>query len=200
MTKQRNGSVEKQVVYIVDDEEVIRELCVDVLEDYYEVVPFSGPLEALEQLEGDSKPDVIISDITMPKMSGIEFARRLQAMEYPGNVIIISGNANKSDAIEALGYGVYAVMEKPFSIKQFCFLVHRAATATMLSQMNADIVKTFKSYGNKLQLVVDDMKAAGEEPSDVLLGLAEDTQKMLTDIDSKEKKLKQLLKVLSKGM
>jgi DNA-binding NtrC family response regulator len=102
----------KQCILVVDDEEMVRTYVRAVLErENYSVVDFSGAREALAGLSAiGSRIDAAISDITMPGMNGIDFAREL-LLRLPGTpVLMISGS---SDFPVAAGRG-WSFLAKPF--------------------------------------------------------------------------------------
>jgi two-component system chemotaxis response regulator CheY len=76
-------------------------------------------LEALAAIQL-KKPDLILSDINMPAMSGLEFVRKLQ--EVPGMkdvpVVMITTEASESHVVEALSYGAKGYIRKPFTPDQ----------------------------------------------------------------------------------
>jgi len=105
---------EKNLVLVVDDEEDIREILGLQIEELgYEWMGASNGLEGLKALE-KNPIDVVISDIVMPKMNGIDFLRncRLNGFELP--FIVLTGNGTKKTAMEALRLGAFDFLEKPF--------------------------------------------------------------------------------------
>lgn len=103
------------VVFIVDDEPDL----VDVLDKIigsndYVIYKFYNGEEALNAFE-KYKPDVILSDIMMPKFNGIEMIKAIHEISSNTPVIFISGNLSKEKMQEALQYGAYAFIDKPFN-------------------------------------------------------------------------------------
>ena len=80
-------------IWIIDDEESIRTICTSALEDLFNVESFSSASEALLALNSN-KPDLIITDIKMPGMSGLEFLDKVSE-KFPNlPTIIITAHAN----------------------------------------------------------------------------------------------------------
>lgn len=104
------------VVYVVDDEEGIRDILVELVEEAgFRAREFEDGEQAFSALrEKSDEPVSILLDMTMPNMSGMDLLREVQKINAELPVIFISGNLNKSDVIEAIRYGVFAVLEKPF--------------------------------------------------------------------------------------
>ncbi len=105
-------------VLVVDDEVRIRELLVETLEAVgYQTDGASGGSEALDKLRAE-KFDLVISDIIMPEMSGLELLAKIQK-RHPGTpVVIITGNAYKEIADTAQKAGAAGFLPKPFRISQ----------------------------------------------------------------------------------
>lgn len=105
---------DRNLVLVVDDEEDIRDILGMQIEELeFEWIGAANGQEALHILE--SEPiDVIVSDVTMPKMNGIEFLRNCRLNGYEKPFIVLTGNGTKNTAMEALRLGAFDFLEKPF--------------------------------------------------------------------------------------
>jgi putative two-component system response regulator len=105
------------LVYVVDDEEMVA-LAIESflnLDTSYDVRTFTSPLDALEALETE-KAGVIIADYMMPALDGISFLRRCRDLHPFGTRILLTGYADKENAIRAINEaGLYYYLEKPWS-------------------------------------------------------------------------------------
>lgn len=103
-------------ILIIDDEEMLCESLKDILEDEgYEVLTATNSLSALTQIE-DSTPDVIISDINLPDINGLELLKRIKR-EYPGiEIIIMTGYGEAEVCLEAKEKGAFEYIVKPLNI------------------------------------------------------------------------------------
>jgi two-component system NtrC family response regulator len=112
-------------IAIVEDDINMRKSLEIAMSDYpdYEVHTFKNPKDALKKL--DDSFELIISDINMPGMDGIEFAKSL-AGKY--EIIFITGNATLSKAIESIQLGVKDFLLKPFEIETLIAAIQRSAT------------------------------------------------------------------------
>ena len=119
--------MQEKSVLVIDDELLIRDLLYDFfLEKGYKVsVADSGP-GALEKLSKQSF-DVLLVDLKMPAMDGIEFIKEVRKMKIPTPVVIITGYPSLETALEALRQRVYDYVIKPFNINQLFATVRRAA-------------------------------------------------------------------------
>ena len=104
----------KGVIFIVDDEPEIVDILTEIIEsDDYVAYKFYNGKEALDAFD-DLKPDTILSDIMMPKFNGIEMIKSIYEVSPNTPVIFISGNLSKEKMQEALKYGAFAFIDKPF--------------------------------------------------------------------------------------
>ena len=111
-------------ILVVDDEEPLRYLmCKGVESSGYECSVASDGLEALKILE-EKEIDVVISDIMMPGMDGIELAKRVKE-EYGADVILITGFIEKYSYDKVIEIGVSDFLEKPISIHELILRLRR---------------------------------------------------------------------------
>ena len=117
--------MEKKVL-IVDDEERVIQSIVGVLEDEgFWVTTASSGEEALWVFQQE-KPDVILLDIWLPGMDGIEVLKRLKWIAPDCQVIMISGHATISTAMTAVKLGAFDFIEKPLSLDALLMTIRRA--------------------------------------------------------------------------
>ena len=88
------------VVFVVDDEVVISKSLAMILEHHgYLVRSFTDPLEALKHLEADP-PDLLISDVVMPQLSGVDLAIQVKAYVPDCKILLLSGQAAMAHLLE----------------------------------------------------------------------------------------------------
>jgi CheY-like chemotaxis protein len=107
-------------ILLVDDEAGFADLLRDLLEmDSYEVVVAHDGQEGLDKLESFT-PDVIISDIVMPRMSGFELFKRVKASPATASIpfLFITGFQDDRVLAEARKVGVFGILRKPVDIEQ----------------------------------------------------------------------------------
>ena len=117
-----------ECVLFVDDEESITELGRGFLEVLgYTVIPFSSSLAALDAFTADpDRFDVIVTDYTMPEMTGIELARRIKTIRPGIPVVLCSGHASDADAERKISAGISRALQKPFSLENLAESVRQA--------------------------------------------------------------------------
>ncbi len=113
-------------VLVVDDHAAARESVSDVLRSTgYHVVCAESAARALGLLENDPF-DVVITDLQMPGMDGLEFIRQISRRRLPVQVLMITAHATITSAVEAMRAGAFDYLEKPFDITQLEQQVVRA--------------------------------------------------------------------------
>ena len=118
--------------WIIDDEESIRMICSSALEDLFNIETFSNASEALIALNS-KKPDLIITDIKMPGMSGLEFLEKV-SKKYPDiPTIIITAHADIDNALSAYKGGAFEYLTKPFDLDDIRKLAIKATEKSNLS-------------------------------------------------------------------
>src|SRR5213080_3072802 len=113
-------------ILIVDDEESTRELFAELLQRWgYDVDQTADGHGALK-LAAESHPDVIISDLVMPKLDGIALVRALREEQPDTPVVIITGRGTIDAAVEAIREGVFDFVEKPLEPARLKVILQRA--------------------------------------------------------------------------
>jgi putative two-component system response regulator len=112
-------------ILIVDDEGEIRSVLYDLLSEHYACSEAVSAVEALALLR-TQQFDLVISDITMPGMSGLEMIPHLEQIAPDTVVVMISGMQTVESAIEALRLGAFDYLVKPFDLRQVEAGVKRA--------------------------------------------------------------------------
>ena len=126
----------KAKILIVDDEKSILETLTGILEDEgHEVITASSGEKALT-LFAESSPDIILMDVWMPGIDGIETLKIIMEKNRDACVIMISGHSTIDTAVHAIKLGAYDFMEKPLSLEKVTILVKRALEKQNLEKEN----------------------------------------------------------------
>jgi DNA-binding NtrC family response regulator len=95
------GNAKKARIFVVDDESIIAStLAIILKQDGFDAAPFSEPEKALEATRSDV-PDLLISDVVMPGISGIDLAIRVREVNPGCKVLLFSGQSSTADLLEA---------------------------------------------------------------------------------------------------
>lgn len=122
-------------ILVVDDEPSARDMVADILtDDGYAVTTADGGEAALKHLEASSF-DLIISDLMMPSMDGIELTRKIKAAGIDAPIIVITGFATIEHAVESMKAGAYDFITKPFNIDQIKITVQKALETKRLQKL-----------------------------------------------------------------
>lgn len=103
-------------ILIVDDDELIRETLCELLSSNYSCETAETAVVALTKLAGEHF-DVVVTDISMPGLTGLELLERVLT-HYPQTpVIIVSGNGDEEQAQELIAMGAFDSLLKPFRLE-----------------------------------------------------------------------------------
>lgn len=128
-------------ILIVDDESSIRESLCGVLEDEGHKTSSVGSGEdCLKELRARSY-DVVLLDVWLSGMDGLETLQQIRDLENPPEVIMISGHGTIETAVRATKLGAYDFLEKPLSIAKTLILIKNAVDAKRLQRENLDLKK-----------------------------------------------------------
>jgi two-component system nitrogen regulation response regulator NtrX len=123
-------------VLVVDDEKGIRDVLKDILEDEgHRVHTAEDGIEGLELLSAEPI-DLVLLDIWLPNMGGMDVLREIKSRKPETEVIIISGHANIDLAVRAVKLGAFDFIEKPLSLDRVTTLCRNALEIEQLRQEN----------------------------------------------------------------
>jgi len=124
-------------ILIVDDEEVLRDVLETVLRrEGFDVLLASSGEEALSVLDGADEIDLVILDIMLPGISGIDTLRSIRVSTPSLPVIIITAFSSIDGAIEAMKHGAFHYIPKPFKNEEVVLTVNKALEQRRLSNEN----------------------------------------------------------------
>ena len=144
---------EKLKVIIVDDERIL----VDRLErslkaEGYEVRAFTDPLPALDAVKADP-PHLVITDVKMRGMDGIELMQRIKAVSDIIEVIVITGYSSLDAAVEVTKKGAFNYLAKPFKMEQIKLVLMKAAEKVRVSVENERLKAEVKQRRSFTEIV-----------------------------------------------
>src|ERR1700704_2578882 len=126
-------------ILVVDDEENLRLVLRTFLRRAgYEVETAGGGEEALEKIESFG-PDVVLTDVRMPKMGGLDLLAALRAKNSPATVIVMSAYGSVDLALEAMKAGAYDYVAKPFKPDEVLLTLRKAEERETLRRENRQL-------------------------------------------------------------
>lgn len=128
-------------IFVVDDERIIRVTTADDLRDAgYQVMEFSSAQAALAQMREDGpEVDVIITDLKMPDIDGLEFTRRIKAVNKDIFVLLFTAHATVDTAVEAMKLGAYDYISKPFKMQELLLSLERIKELKQVKEENVNL-------------------------------------------------------------
>ncbi len=159
-------------ILIVDDEDEIRQVLLELLSAQFNCEGSSTAEEALDRL-GKSQFELVISDITMPGMSGLDMIPHVKSVSPDTVVVMISGMQTVESAIGALRLGAFDYLMKPFDLRQVEAVVKRALE-------HHELIVAKQRYENQLEELVEQRTAELDRALDSLEDAYRSTLKALT--------------------
>ncbi|MBK9390423.1 MAG: sigma-54-dependent Fis family transcriptional regulator [Bacteroidetes bacterium] len=126
-------------ILIVDDEDSVRDSLYNwFIEDGYHVECAESAMTALKMLESESF-DIILADIKMPGMDGLEMLRRIKILKSDSIVIVMTAFATVDTAVQALKDGAFDYVTKPFDPDDLSHLIRNASKQITLAEENENL-------------------------------------------------------------
>lgn len=175
-------------ILIVDDNRELR----DILEEYLkgkdsQVESACNGKEALEK-HGKDPFDLIVTDLNMPELTGMELIRTIKKDNDDTEFIIITGYASMDTAVEAVKIGAFDYIVKPFRMEELQVVVKNVRDKIMLKKLNAKLLQTLQGF-------YDEMERYRQKKPEAPAGVegpvngeqASDTEKIVSEIRDLEK-------------
>lgn len=179
-------------IFVVDDERIIRVSLSDELRDAgFEVFEFAHAGPALLQMS-DVMPDIVITDLKMPDINGIEFLKKIKKIDENIYVVLMTAFSTVSTAVEAMKLSAYDYVEKPFDNEKMLIIIEHIIELKQVKAENK-VLRTklkqdydFSSYvGNSPRVIeiFDLVKIVAQKSTSVLLvGETGTGKELLTNI------------------
>jgi DNA-binding NtrC family response regulator len=166
----------KPRILVVDDEPVVREsLHAWFTEGDYPVDIAASAAEALQMLQASSW-DILVSDIKMPGMDGLELQQEVKKIAPHMTIIFMTAYASMDTAVQAIKEGAYDYVTKPLDPDDLEQIINRAAERQLLLRENLQLRETVQAVGGSTEEIPpEDLKAADakQAPPAGALSLAE---------------------------
>jgi len=165
-------------ILVVDDDLGMRDLLEIMLtQEGYEVACGGDPDKALQRVRKEQF-DLVITDLKMPKMDGIEFLKQVKELKPETQVILITAFASGNTALSAMKEGAYDYIEKNFDIDELKRIVHEAMEQKGIKTREAQFIKDLASdvaFGGmigksrEMLKVYGTIKKVSETPANILI-------------------------------
>src|SRR5437667_10559619 len=131
-------------ILVIDDEPAVLEVFREFLGMQGYRVSSAPSGEEAVRLIPDLKPDIILTDINLPGLSGLEVMRFAKSVDPEIGVVVVTGHASASNAIEALRQGAFNYITKPFDLDEIHEVVERAIANRRLKAINRELVEDLR--------------------------------------------------------
>ncbi len=159
----------KKRIYIVDDDPKIGELFATVLRrDEYDAESFVSPVPMLDKLGDGEVPDLILTDLMMPDMTGIELLENLRSRDLTLPVIMMTAHSSVQSAVDAMRLGAFHYLQKPVN----------------LEEMRALLEKALDLYGDKRELKQIKTARKKAHDTDKIVGTSPEIEKVRETIET----------------
>ena len=126
-------------VLVVDDDSLLRKLIADQLARVeFDALPAASGKEALDILR-EADYDVVLLDIMMPGMSGLDALREIRAFEDPPEVVMLTADTSLATGVEAMRHGAYDYLTKPATLDEMEAVIRKADEKRRLLKQNASL-------------------------------------------------------------
>jgi len=131
----------KAKVWIVDDERIIRITLADDLRDAgFRVKEFADPIAVLTALR-EEIPDIVITDLKMPNLDGIELLHKIKEFDNNIQVIVMTAHGSIENAVDAMKLGAYDYILKPFQTEEIFLVIDRICELRSVKRENKELRK-----------------------------------------------------------
>lgn len=140
--------MKKLNICIVEDEEILRvSLKDDLIDSGYSVNDFENPVKALEHFK-KKNCDIIISDIRLPEMSGIELLSKIKSLNPDCFVIMMTAFGSIETAVDAMKKGAFDYITKPFDKDELLLIIDKIKEIKSLQSKNLEYQNYFQDQFN----------------------------------------------------
>jgi len=154
----------KKKILVIDDEEYIRESLTGFLDDYgFDVIEAENGRIGLERFENDN-PDLILCDLRMPEMDGLEVLEKVTKSQSKTPIIIVSGAGNISDTVKALRLGAWDYIIKPVQdLNVLYHAVNKAFERVELIREKHEYQKNLEKANKELKTTIKSLELAQDQ-------------------------------------
>lgn len=159
-------------ILIIDDEKIIRERLKNLLElDGFEAFAAENGREGLEVFQKE-KPEIMLVDIKMPGIDGIEVLKKIKKETKKTEIIIITGHGEIDTAIQALKAGAFSYIRKPIEYDELEIDIKKALDKQEMQRKLEEYVQKIEEKSQMLELAKEKAEAANRAKSEFLANIS----------------------------
>lgn len=140
-------------ILIADDDKNLRKVLINELDDHgFEVAETDNGVKAMDLLEKEEH-DVLLLDLNMPGVSGMDVLEKIKSLEIPTEVIILTAYATVSTAVDAMKMGAYDYLTKPFQMEKLVTVIEKAYEKKKLLDENLILKSQIKRQSETKSII-----------------------------------------------
>jgi DNA-binding NtrC family response regulator len=140
-------------ILVVDDDKLTCETLKRALSEEYTVYSASNGQEALDIIEKGEPVDVVLSDLMMPGLTGLDILYRINALHDKPVVILITGQGTIDTAVQAMKLGAYDYLVKPIHLDRLFLLIQKAIENKKIKEENIQLKNKIKESYSSVNVV-----------------------------------------------
>jgi DNA-binding NtrC family response regulator len=145
---------EKVKILIIDDDPKVSWILSEGLGDTYDILSAKDGLEGL-QMVSKARPNLVLLDIKMPGMEGLEVLDKIKSMDPPAEVIMLSGHGETKNVVESIKRGASEFINKPFDVKEVEIHIQSVLEKNRLKQELDHLKSELKAKSQYEKLIGD---------------------------------------------
>jgi DNA-binding NtrC family response regulator len=176
-------------ILVVDDNRELREILEEYLRGEGDNVAGADDGKAALDKYRANYYDLIITDLNMPELTGMELIKIIQQENEVTEFVIITGYASMDSAVEAIKIGAFDYIVKPFRMEELSVVVKNVREKVRLKKLNTQLFDTLKGFYDEIERYrqKSENDAADKEPKEYVLESISDTEEIVKEIQNFEK-------------
>lgn len=136
---------QQKILFLVDDDKLMEIVFKEALKNKgLDLRFFFSPVAALDEFNKGTRPDLLVTDLIMPQIDGIQLIGEMRKKDWEKPAIIVSGRPDKESALRALELNVMSFLEKPFHDEELTNTVNQALYSSALLDLTRELMKKYE--------------------------------------------------------
>ena len=146
-------------ILIIDDDSMVRELLTLALEEEgFEILVASSGEEGIDIFRDDRDIDLVLTDLMMPGMSGIDVLDQVREIDPLTEVVVLTGFGVDEIALEAMKKGAYDYLQKPVNLRELLLTIDKALEKRRITKENLDYQKRLARRNTELENTLHELR------------------------------------------